>query len=297
MAIKKIFIAGCGGMLGKAFYDEFKIDYELTCSDIDLNEDWLIYQDFRDLNSYRDTVVDSNPDILIHLGAHTDLEYCENNIEDAYKTNTLSVENATYIANELNIPLVYISTAGIFDGSKDIFDDWDSPNPMCVYARTKFLGEEIVKENCKRYFIFRAGWMMGGFNKDKKFIFKIIKQIECGVKELNIVNDKNGTPTYTVDFAKNVRAILEKEFYGLYNLVCSGITSRVEVTREILKILKKEKDIKINEVNSDFFLKTYFAKRPKSERLINRKLNLRGLNQMRDWKIALKEYLKNYNLK
>tara|TARA_B100000989_G_C19481580_1_gene445397 strand:- start:389 stop:1282 length:894 start_codon:yes stop_codon:yes gene_type:complete len=297
MAIKKIFIAGCGGMLGKAFYDEFKIDYQLTCSDIDLNEDWLIYQDFRDLNSYRDTVVDSNPDILIHLGAHTDLEYCENNIEDAYKTNTLSVENATYIANELNIPLVYISTAGIFDGSKDIFDDWDSPNPMCVYARTKFLGEEIVKENCKRYFIFRAGWMMGGFNKDKKFIFKIIKQIECGVKELNIVNDKNGTPTYTVDFAKNVRAILEKEFYGLYNLVCSGITTRVEVTREILKILKKEKDIKINEVNSDFFLKTYFAKRPKSERLINRKLNLRGLNQMRDWKIALKEYLNNYNLK
>lgn len=297
MAIKKIFIAGCGGMLGKAFYDEFKNDYKLTCSDIDLNEDWLIYQDFRDLNSYRDKVVDSNPDILIHLGAHTDLEYCENNIEDAYKTNTLSVENATYIANELNIPLVYISTAGIFDGSKDIFDDWDSPNPMCVYARTKFLGEEIVKENCKRYFIFRAGWMMGGFNKDKKFIFKIIKQIECGVKELNIVNDKNGTPTYTVDFAKNVRAILEKEFYGLYNLVCSGITTRVEVTREILKILKKEKDIKINEVNSDFFLKTYFAKRPKSERLINRKLNLRGLNQMRDWKIALKEYLKNYNLK
>ena len=173
MAIKKIFIAGCGGMLGKAFYDEFKIDYELTCSDIDLNEDWLIYQDFRDLNSYRDTVVDSNPDILIHLGAHTDLEYCENNIEDAYKTNTLSVENATYIANELNIPLVYISTAGIFDGSKDIFDDWDSPNPMCVYARTKFLGEEIVKENCKRYFIFRAGWMMGGFNKDKKLLINI----------------------------------------------------------------------------------------------------------------------------
>lgn len=296
MAIKKIFIAGGGGMLGKAFYDEFKTDYRLTCSDIDLNEDWLIYQDFRDLKSYRDTVIDSNPDILIHMGAHTDLEYCENNIEDAYMTNTLSVENATYISNELNIPLVYISTAGIFDGSKDIFDDWDTPNPLCVYARSKFLGEQIVKENCKRYFIFRAGWMMGGYNKDKKFIFKIIKQIESGVKELNIVNDKNGTPTYTIDFAKNVRLILEKELYGLYNLVCNGITSRIEVTREILKILKKEKEIKINEVNSDFFSQTYFAKRPKSERLVNRKLDLRGLNLMRDWKIALQEYLKNYNL-
>ena len=94
-------------------------------------------------------------DILIHLGAHTDLEYCELNIDDAYRTNTLSVQNATYIANQLSIPLIYISTAGIFDGSKDSFDDWDAPNPIGVYARTKYLGEKIVVENANNYFIFR----------------------------------------------------------------------------------------------------------------------------------------------
>ena len=116
---KKIYIAGCGGMLGEAFYKIFSKNYNLVCSDIDVNEDWISYLDFRDINSYRNEVKKFNPDYLFHLGAFTDLEFCEKNIEDTYDTNTLSVENATIISNELDIPLLYISTAGIFDGSKD----------------------------------------------------------------------------------------------------------------------------------------------------------------------------------
>ncbi len=289
--MKKIFIAGCGGMLGQSFYNEFKENYEVFCTDIDVNEDWLNFQDFRDYDSYQKLVKQQSPDILIHLGAHTDLEYCELNIDDAYRTNTLSVQNATYIANQLSIPLIYISTAGIFDGSKDSFDDWDAPNPIGVYARTKYLGEKIVVENANNYFIFRAGWMMGGHEKDKKFIYKIINQIKSGVSVLNIVNDRDGTPTYTVDFARNVKKVIESEFYGLYNLVCPGLTSRLEVTQEILKVLDLDKSIRINEVSSDFFKKQYFAERPTSERLLNKKLDLMGLNLMRDWKEALKHYL------
>tara|TARA_B110000858_G_scaffold25226_1_gene25864 strand:+ start:2823 stop:3707 length:885 start_codon:yes stop_codon:yes gene_type:complete len=289
--MKKIFMAGCGGMLGKAFYDEFKSDHDLYCTDIDLNEQWLKYQDFRDFSSYRESVIKENPDILIHLGAHTDLEYCELNQEDAYQTNTIAVENATYIANELSIPLVYISTAGIFDGSKDFFDDWDIPNPMGIYARTKYLGERYVIENCSKYFIFRAGWMMGGHKKDKKFVYKIINQIKNGATELNIVDDKDGTPTYTVDFAKNARLIIENQYYGLYNLVCEGLTSRFDVTRRILQILGSQNDIKINKVTSKFFEKEYFADRPSSERLVNKRLNLRGINIMRNWEDALQDYI------
>ena len=289
--MKKIFMAGCGGMLGKAFYDEFKSDHDLYCTDIDLNEQWLKYQDFRDFSSYRESVIKENPDILIHLGAHTDLEYCELNQEDAYQTNTIAVENATYIANELSIPLVYISTAGIFDGSKDFFDDWDIPNPMGIYARTKYLGERYVIENSSKYFIFRAGWMMGGHKKDKKFVYKIINQIKNGATELNIVDDKDGTPTYTVDFAKNARLIIENQYYGLYNLVCEGLTSRFDVTKRILQILGRQNDIKINKVTSKFFEKEYFADRPSSERLVNKRLNLRGINIMRDWEDALQDYI------
>ncbi len=292
---KRIYIAGCGGMLGEAFYKQFKDEYEIKCSDKDVNEEWLFFLDFRDFEAYRKDVLDFKPDYLFHLGAYTDLEFCEQHSDETYITNTLGVENAVYIANELDIPLLYISTAGIFDGKKNFYDDWDIPNPLGVYARSKYMGERFVVENAKRYLVCRAGWMMGsGPKKDKKFIQKLMKQIKEGKKELFIVDDKDGTPTYTHDFAKTVKELLKKEYWGLYNCVCGGQTSRLEVAQELLKILGKENEIKITTVSSDYFKEVYFAERPASERLITKKLDLRGVNQMRDWKVALKEYIDNY---
>jgi len=293
--MKKIYIAGCGGMLGEAFYRQFSADYELKCTDIDVNEGWLSFLDFRDFESYRKDVLQFKPDYLFHLGAYTDLEYCELHENETYLTNTLSVENAVYIANELDIPLLYISTAGIFDGKKALYDDWDQPNPLGIYARSKYMGERFVIENAHCYLICRAGWMMGGGpKKDKKFIQKLMKQIKEGKKELFIVNDKDGTPTYTQDFAKTVKALLEKRFWGLYNCVCQGLTSRLEVAQELLNILGRNDEIKINIVDSRYFKNEYFAERPASERLITRKLDMRGVNMMREWKMALREYVEQY---
>ena len=292
---KKIYVAGCGGMLGEAFYVQFRNDFELKCTDIDVNEKWLSYLDFRDYDTYRREVIEFQPDFLFHLGAFTDLEYCERNVLDTYKTNTLAVENACYIANELDIPLLYISTAGIFDGKKEFYDDWDLPNPLGHYARSKYAGELFVKENVRKHLICRAGWMMGsGPRKDKKFIQKLMKQIKEGKKELFIVNDKDGTPTYTHDFAKNVKALIEKKCWGLYNMVCGGQTSRLEVAETLLDLLHLREKIKINPVESGYYQEVYFAQRPANERLINRKLEMRGLNLMRDWKIALQEYISQY---
>jgi len=292
---KKIYIAGCGGMLGEAFYSQFKDEYEIKCTDKDVNTSWLSFLDFRDFDAYKKDVEAFAPDYLFHLGAYTDLEFCEQNADETYRTNTMSVENAVYIANSLDIPLLYISTAGIFDGQKELYDDWDMPNPLGVYARSKYMGERFVCENAKRFLICRAGWMMGaGPNKDKKFIQKIMKQLKEGKKELFVVNDKDGTPTYTHDFAKNVKILLQKEYWGLYNMVCSGVTSRLEVTQELISILGLEDKVKIKPVFSDHFKKEYFADRPPCERLINTKLDIRNLNVMRDWKIALKEYLEDY---
>jgi dTDP-4-dehydrorhamnose reductase len=290
--MKKIYIAGCGGMLGSAFYKEFGNSYELMSSDIDVNEEWLTFCDFRDLAAYREEVSRFHPDYLFHLGAYTDLEYCETHVEDTYMTNVIGVENAVYIANELEVPLLYISTAGIFDGKKETYDDWDVPNPLGHYARSKYAGEVFVRENCDKHLICRAGWMMGGGpRKDKKFVQKVMKQLKDGREELYVVTDKLGTPTYTHDFARNVRLLLENGYWGLYNMVCEGLTSRLEVAREILRILDLESKVTIHEVSSDYFKKEYFAERPPSERLINRKLVLRGLNRMRDWRVALREYL------
>ncbi len=290
----KIYMAGVGGMLGEAFYEVFNGDYILKCTDKDVNSSWLSFCDFRDSTAYIKDVKDFAPDFLFHIGAHTSLEYCEDNIADAYLTNTISVETAVAIANDLNIPILYISTAGIFDGRKEHYDDWDTPNPLGVYARSKYLGEKFVKENANKYYICRAGWMMGGGpNKDKKFVNKIVKQISAGANELNIVDDKLGTPTYTVDFASNVKYLIENNLYGLYNMVCQGATSRIEVAEEILKIFGRT-NIKINKVDSLFFKKTYFAPRPDNERLINFRLEILKANRMRNWKTALAEYLNKY---
>jgi dTDP-4-dehydrorhamnose reductase len=292
---KKIYIAGSGGMLGEAFYHQFIDEYEIKCTDKDVNETWLSFLDFRDLAAYRKEVLEFKPDYLFHLGAYTDLEFCEQNAEDTYATNTMAVENAVYIANALDIPLLYISTAGIFDGAKDLYDDWDLPNPLGVYARSKYMGERYVAENAKRFLVCRAGWMMGaGPKKDKKFIQKLMRQLKEGKKELFIVDDKDGTPTYTHDFAKNVKALIQNEYWGLYNMVCGGQTSRLEVAGELLKMLKLTDVVKITTVKSDYFKEIYFAERPPCERLVNRKLELRNLNLMQDWKVALKLYLDKY---
>ena len=263
---KKIYIAGAGGMLGEAFYKIFSNDYNLKCTDIDVNESWLEYLDFTDRDSYINDVEEFNPDYLFHLGAYTDLEFCEENKDETYITNTLSVENAVYISNKLSIPILYISTAGIFDGKQDTYDDWDLPNPLGHYARSKYAGELFVQNNSNKHLICRAGWMMGaGPKKDKKFIQKLMLQIRNGQKELFVVNDKLGTPTYTHDFASNVKLLLEKELWGLYNMVCGGITGRLEVAQELISILGLEKIVSITPVKSDYFKKEYYAEPKKTK--------------------------------
>ncbi|MDB9825902.1 sugar nucleotide-binding protein [Candidatus Pelagibacter sp.] len=295
---EKIFLSGVGGMLGEAFYKVFSKKYEIKCTDIDVNEDWLEYLDFRDPKEYISQVEKFNPNYLFHIGAFTDLEYCEKNKTDTFKTNTESVKTAVSISNKLSIPLLYISTAGIFDGLKNSYDESDTPKPMGIYAQSKYDAEKFVLENSKQFLICRAGWMMGGGpKKDKKFIQKLMKQIKDDKKEIFVVDDKFGTPTFTHDFAKNVQLLIENKSWGLYNMVCEGNTSRYEVSEEILKILDLQDKIKLTKVNSDYFSKIYFAKRPACENLINKELNKKKLNLMRPWKITLKEYLKtSYSL-
>jgi dTDP-4-dehydrorhamnose reductase len=289
---KRIYMAGSGGMLGEGFHDVLAGRHQLRCTDIDVNSDWLSSLDFRDFDAYRRDVVDFRPDYLFHLGAYTSLEYCEQHPDDTYATNTLAAENAVHIANELDIPLLYISTAGIFDGAKETYDDWDQPNPLGHYARSKYMGELFVAENCRRYLVCRAGWMMGGGPaKDKKFIQKLMAQLKSGATELFVVNDKLGTPTYTVDFARNVELLLSTGFWGVYNMVCAGVTSRLEVARYLIEALGIGDRIKIAEVPSDHFAEEYFAPRPPSERLLTTKLDLRRVNVMRDWRACLREYV------
>ena len=287
----RIFIAGCGGMLGKAVYDVFNSKCQVLATDIDLNEPWLEYCDVTDYQQIDEFTSSFKPDVIINLAALTDLEYCEKNPEVTWKTNALGAENMALVSKKLNATHVYISTAGIFDGRQEYYNDFDSPYPLSIYAKAKYYGEMAVEKMLDKYYVFRAGWMMGGgVKKDKKFINKIFKQILEGKTELFVVDDKLGTPTYTHNFAESMLAVIQTGLFGLYNMVCEGSCSRYDVATEFIRSLELEDVIKINVVDSDFFKNEYFAPRPKSEKLVNLKLSARGINYMRDWKACLKEY-------
>src|SRR5262245_153470 len=288
----RVLITGCGGMLGDAVYQCFSRDYRhVRATDIILNEPWLSCLDVRDLADCERAFADVKPTIVLHLAALTDLEYCERNQDDCWETNALGTENVASLARQYDATMVYISTAGIFGGEKEEFDDFDVPNPLSHYGRSKYHGERFVETRVPKYFCLRAGWMMGGGpKKDKKFINKIFGQIRGGSTELNAVDDKFGTPTYTVDFARSAAFLLTTKYYGVYNHVCEGGGNRYDVALEFVRLLGLANTVKVTKVHSDYYKDTHFAPRPYSERLVNLKLNARGLNRMRDWRICLKEY-------
>ena len=288
----RVYVAGCGGMLGDAMYARLKsAGAIIKATDINCTENWLEHGDVRDLASIRKGIVEFTPELIINLAALTDLEYCEKEQENAWLTNALGAENLGLIANELDVPYVYISTAGIFGGERDLYNDFHAPDPLSVYAQSKYYGEQYVRNSVKKHYVLRAGWMMGGGpTKDKKFINKIYKQICDGASELFVVDDKLGTPTYTVDFANGLCVLVESEQYGLYNQVCGGSASRFMVAQEFVILMGLAEKIKVTIVPSDYFEDEYFAPRPLSEKLVNLKLNQRGLNRMRDWRICLEEY-------
>ena len=250
------------------------------------------YCDIRDIKQTTKTILDYKPDVILNFAALVDLEYCEREKDDCYLTNTIAAVHLFNLAKDLNIPYVFISTAGIFGNDKEFYTEEDIPYPLSAYGKSKYYTEQLLQnQGYDKYWIFRAGWMMGGGpDKDKKFVNKIMKQIKAGVKELNVVDDKLGVPTYTKDFAYSILRHLEEDLpYGLYNMVSSGEASRYQTAVEINEFL--ELGVTINKVDSSFFAQEYSAPRPYSEKLINKSLNDLERNYMRDWKTCLQEYL------
>lgn len=298
MELKRVYIAGAGGMLGAYVRDAYKAkNIHTLCTDIDVNEDWIHYGDVRDYNTIRTQIVEYNPDLILNLAAMTDLEECERDYDRCFSTNTIGAINLLELSKELGVPYVFISTAGVFGGEKDFFIDDDKPTPLSIYAKSKVFAENYLLQNYDKVWIFRAGWMMGGGRrKDKKFVNKILKQIKKDTTELNVVDDKLGTPTYTGDFAQSLyRHTTEGKLpYGLYNMVSRGDASRYDVACRIVELLDLK--IKVNRVDSSFFKEEYFAPRPLSERLVNRKLDVLGLNYMSNWEEVLTNYIKELSI-
>lgn len=228
-------------------------------------------------------------DFIVHLAAETDHEYCDDNPAQCYLVNTIGTGNMTKLAESLGVPIIYLSTASIFDGKKlEPYQSFDQPNPINHYNISKYFGE-ILCSRYKRHIILRSGWMFGGgSNVDKKFVNKIINKLKSD-NPIKVADDCFGSPTYSVDIAKAIEIICSDDVfrhYGTYN--CSnegGGVSRYEFATEIVKILGVNREIipcKIDDLKEEFP-----CKRTNYEVLAD------DLS-MRPWQEALKEYIDAY---
>jgi dTDP-4-dehydrorhamnose reductase len=283
-------------MLGEAVNCVFSEVCDVLATDLVGDSASITQLDIRDREEVVRVHRDFKPDLTINLAALVDLEECETHPDEAFATNAIAAEDVARIAADHESTLVFISTAGIFDGRKQVYNDYDSPNPISVYGQAKYAGELASLLFSKDAFVFRAGWMMGGGPaKDKKFVGKVMRQLKCGTSKLHVVDDKLGTPTYTWDFAANMVRVLKSGQTGVYNMVSKGGCSRYEVAQCIVAILGRNADIEVVRVKSAHFSAEYFAPRPASEQLDNLKLRLRGLDGMSGWQDNLRDYLSRHD--
>jgi dTDP-4-dehydrorhamnose reductase len=290
-----VLVTGAAGVVGTDLSEVLTTaGYQVLRTDISCS-DGVTRLDVRDFSEVIAVVSRERPSLVIHLAAETDVDRCEVEVDHAYRTNALGTWNVALACQKEDISMAYVSTAGVFDGKKnDPYTEFDHPNPVNVYGRSKLEGEKFVRHLLSRFFIVRASWMIGGGpTKDKKFVGKIVKQLDSGARELKAVTDKIGSLTYSPDFSKCLVELVRTGYYGTYHMANRGTCTRYDVAKHVLDHLRRN-DITLNAVTSEAFVLP--APRARSEMLRNYMLELREMNSIRDWREALDDYLdKHYS--
>lgn len=282
-----ILITGAGGVVGSYAPSVFSAnDLLLT----DLVESRGISQlDVTDTDAVHAAIRTTRPDVVLHLAAATDVDRCEQDPDVAFRVNAIGTENVAHACRESGALLVYISTAGVFGGGKpDPYTEFDAPDPANIYGHSKLAGERTVSSMLDRYFIVRAGWMVGGASLEKKFVGMMIRQLEAGATHLRAVHDKFGSPTYAPDLLRGIRTLLDTNRFGLFHMVNDGSCSRYDVAVALCELLGRD-DVDVEPVSSAAF--PLPAPRARSEAMRNYKLELHGLPRQRPWKDALETYV------
>ena len=276
----KILITGANGQLGLELQSQLGQDtkkYKVIPTD-------YTSLDITSLNQVKAQFLLTKPDIVINCAAHTAVDKCEEDIENAYKINAIGPKNLAIACEEIGAKLIQVSTDYVFSGEvAGARREDDLTGPQSIYGTSKLLGEEYVKTFCKKHFIIRTAWLYGEGNN---FVRTMLKLAETN-KELNVVGDQFGSPTSTKDLAKAIIELMQTEYYGTFHGTCEGECSWYEFACKIFEL--KGIDIKVNKVTSEEFVRP--AKRPKYSVLDNFMLKLYGLNSFRHWEEALKDYL------
>lgn len=308
----KILVTGAAGQLGSAICSLLAKDYEV----VPATRDEL---DITDLTATRAFIHRTKPVVVAHPAAYTDVDGCETNKDEAFLVNATGTRNVAIACREVEAKTVFISTDYVFDGEKDSpYVESDRANPLNVYGKSKLAGEEMVAKENPRSFILRVSWLYGSHGKN--FVTKMLS-LAATKDKLQVVNDQRGTPTFAVDVARQIRALMQTDAYGLYHGTAQGSCSWYEFALEILKNAGYEAEvdpsgsvrltpnrksvipvlsslnsnpqplrtITLTPVTSEDFPSP--ARRPKNSVLDNLMLRKLGLDVMPPWQEALGKFM------
>jgi len=278
----KVVVTGASGILGSDIVKELE------------RQDWEVLE-FSSKNIRLDDIIDVRakiipfqPDIIIHSAAMTNVDLCEDDREAAIKVNVLGTHNISLVAAALQAKVVYISSCGVYGNSKtEAYNELDATNPLTYHHYTKLIGEQRITDHNHRYLIVRTGWLFGGDKEQKKNFVEARRKEATTSPLMRSAGDKFGSPTYTVDLARQLVVLLEADVFGTFNAVNTGRASRFDYVSELVKLLGLSTPVEM--VDSNAFPRR--ANMPDNEVLDNMQLRLRGLDTMRDWKSALKSYI------
>lgn len=287
--MKKILVTGCNGQLGRAIRKEYENEQvEFINTDV-VEEEGVFSLDITDIEAVLKLARERKPDVIINCAAHTNVDKCEEQWDLAYKINAIGPRNLSIAARELDAKMIHVSTDYVFEGNgTKPYTEFDAPNPVSAYGKTKLEGEKFVKEFAPKYFILRTAWLYG---EGKNFVKTMLKLAE-NHDEVSVVCDQLGSPTSAVELAKMIHYLEQTENYGLFHATCEGDTNWADFAEEIFKLAGKS--TKVNHVTSVQYkeMNPASANRPAYSILDNYMLRLTSDYKMADWHDALEVYMK-----
>jgi dTDP-4-dehydrorhamnose reductase len=275
----RIFITGHKGQLGRAMCEVLAEHTLATC---DLPE-----MDITDRQAIGAAIADFAPDVLIHSAVWADVEGCARDPERAYRVNGIGTQNVTLACAACDTAMVYVSTNEAFDGTAtEPYREWDTPHPINPYARSKVAGEWFVRHLLNRFYITRTAWLYAPGGSNFSNPHRIIRLAEKH-GALKVVADEVGNPTYALDLAAAIAALIQTQAYGIYHLTNAGYTSRYEYVREVLRMGGRE-HIPVEPIALDAFQRA--STPPRFAPLANTAAAALGIT-LRPWQDAVAEFL------